>query len=203
MALKMPPKYFWGLSPARFRNFSGLRFSRWSSVPCWIIKGGMISTGRFCHSAMAWVVRRCNWQELIRSGDDGILHSVSLLKREEDDDAVRVFSAKRPRVSGNDGNRAYERWHRLWSQSWRYSAAGKTGTVKKPFQRLYENSYFAVFAGMALPWSTVDYCRHDWRAFGGSVLGGLVSAPVFSKVMAEPWEYWKLPLIRKKRCPFC
>ena len=32
--------------------------------------------------------------------DDGILHSVSLLKREEDDDAVGYFQLKRPRVSG-------------------------------------------------------------------------------------------------------
>ena len=67
-----------------------------------------------------------------------------------------------------------------------YSAAGKTGTVKKAGARGYtENSYFAVFAGMAPasdPRLIIVVMIDEPSA--GQYYGGLVSAPVFSRVMA-------------------
>jgi cell division protein FtsI (penicillin-binding protein 3) len=67
-----------------------------------------------------------------------------------------------------------------------YSAAGKTGTVKKAGAGGYSsNTYFAVFAGMAPakdPRLVIVVMIDEPSA--GQYYGGLVSAPVFSKVMA-------------------
>ncbi|MGZ8187047.1 MAG: penicillin-binding transpeptidase domain-containing protein, partial [Methylobacter sp.] len=64
--------------------------------------------------------------------------------------------------------------------------AGKTGTVKKAGARGYtEKNYFAVFAGMApadKPRLIIVVMIDEPSA--GQYYGGLVSAPVFSKVMA-------------------
>ncbi len=119
--------------------------------------------------------------------DDGMLHSVSLLKRDEDIDAHRVFSAKTAKkvrtmmesVITKEGT-AYEA--RLDG----YRVAGKTGTVKKASAQggYSADSYFAVFAGLA-PASDprlIVVVMID-EPSSGQYYGGLVSAPVFSKVM--------------------
>jgi cell division protein FtsI (penicillin-binding protein 3) len=118
--------------------------------------------------------------------DDGLLHSVSLLKRDEDIDAQRVFSQKTAKtvrtmlesVITKDGT-AYE------ARVDGYRVAGKTGTVKKAGAHGYSaNSYFAVFAGLAPasnPRLVVVVMIDEPSA--GQYYGGLVSAPVFSKVM--------------------
>ncbi len=118
--------------------------------------------------------------------DDGILHSVSLLKRDEDLDARRVFSektAKRVRkmmesVITKEGT-AYE------ARVDGYRVAGKTGTAKKVGAHGYSaNSYVALFAGLA-PASKprlVMVVMID-EPTAGDYYGGLVAAPVFSKVM--------------------
>jgi len=118
--------------------------------------------------------------------DDGILHSVSVLKRDEDIDAQRVFSEKTAKtvrtmmesVITKEGT-AYE------ARVEGYRVAGKTGTVKKAGAHGYSaNSYFAVFAGLA-PASNprlVIVVMID-EPSAGQYYGGLVSAPVFSKVM--------------------
>ena len=119
--------------------------------------------------------------------DDGILHSVSLLKREEDDDTVRVFSAKTAKtvrkmmetVLTKDGTA-------IQAVVPGYSAAGKTGTAKKSTGHGYtEKSYFAVFSGLAPvenPRLIIAVMIDEPSA--GNYYGGLVAAPVFSKVMA-------------------
>jgi cell division protein FtsI (penicillin-binding protein 3) len=118
--------------------------------------------------------------------DDGILHSLSLLKRDHDEDAKRIFkksTAKKVRkmmeqVIEVDGT-AYE------ARVDGYRVAGKTGTVRKATHGGYsDKKYFAVFAGMA-PASNprfvivvmVDEPSEE------QYYGGLVSAPIFSKVM--------------------
>jgi cell division protein FtsI (penicillin-binding protein 3) len=119
--------------------------------------------------------------------DDGILHSVSLLKRDEDIDARSVFSAKTARkvrtmmesVISKEGT-AYE------ARVDGYRVAGKTGTVKKASAQggYSADSYFAVFAGLA-PASNprlIVVVMID-EPSSGQYYGGLVSAPVFSKVM--------------------
>jgi len=66
-----------------------------------------------------------------------------------------------------------------------YTVAGKTGTVKKAGPGGYSgNKYFAVFAGMAPakdPRLIITIMIDEPSA--GQYYGGLVSAPVFSKVM--------------------
>lgn len=118
--------------------------------------------------------------------DDGVLHSVSLLKRDEDVDAQRVLSKKTAKtvrammetVISKEGT-AYE------ARVDGYRVAGKTGTAKKAGAHGYSaNSYFALFAGLA-PASNprlVIVVMID-EPSAGQYYGGLVSAPVFSKVM--------------------
>ena len=119
--------------------------------------------------------------------DDGILHSVSLLKREEDYDAKRVFTAKTAKkvtamlehVIKKDGT-AYK------ARVDGYRVAGKTGTVKKAIAGGYaDDRYLAVFVGLAPvsdPRFVIAVMVDDPSA--GKYYGGLVAAPVFSKVMA-------------------
>jgi cell division protein FtsI (penicillin-binding protein 3) len=142
--------------------------------------------------------------------DNGILHSVSLLKREEDIDAKRVFSSKTAKkvramletVISKEGT-AYE------ARVDGYRVAGKTGTVKKAGSGGYsEKTYFAVFAGMA-PASNprlITVVMID-EPSAGDYYGGLVSAPVFSKVMAgalrimdvAPDEEHTMPILLTKK----
>ncbi|MFU8787655.1 MAG: peptidoglycan D,D-transpeptidase FtsI family protein [Methylobacter sp.] len=189
MALKMPPEYFWGIynklgfGVAAGSGFPGeangslLDYQRWHEFDTATLSFGYgLST-----SAL----------QLARSytalADNGILHSVSVLKRDEDVDQQRVFSAKTAKrvrammetVLMKDGT-AYE------ARVDGYSAAGKTGTVKKAGAGGYvEKSYFSVFAGMAPaknPRLIVVVMIDEPSA--GQYYGGIVSAPVFSKVMA-------------------
>ncbi len=189
MALKMPPKYFWGVyhrlgfGTSAASGFPGeangslLDYKSWHDFDRAILSFGYGLNCSALQLARAYTAL----------ADDGILHSVSLLKREEDDDAARVFSAKTAKrvrkmmetVLMKDGT-AYE------ARVDGYSAAGKTGTVKKVGSRGYtENSYFAVFAGLAPasdPRLIIVVMIDEPSA--GKYYGGLVSAPVFSKVMA-------------------
>jgi cell division protein FtsI (penicillin-binding protein 3) len=68
-----------------------------------------------------------------------------------------------------------------------YSVAGKTGTVKKSGGRggYVEKKYFSVFAGIAPAKNPklIMVVMID-EPSAGQYYGGLVSAPVFSKVMA-------------------
>lgn len=189
MALKMPPKYFWGVyhrlgfGASAGSGFPGeasgtlMDYKRWHDFDRAILSFGYGLSSSALQLARAYTAL----------ADDGILHSVSLLKREEDDDAVRIFSAKTAKsvrkmmetVLMKDGT-AYE------ARVDGYSAAGKTGTVKKAGARGYtEKNYFAVFAGMApaKELRLIIVVMID-EPSAGQYYGGLVSAPVFSKVMA-------------------
>lgn len=119
--------------------------------------------------------------------DDGILHSVSLLKREEDNDAKRVFTAKIAKkvremlehVVSEDGTAFQARVDG-------YRVAGKTGTAKKAKAGGYaEKSYQAVFVGMA-PASDPQFVIAVMvdEPSAGKYYGGQVAAPIFSKVMS-------------------
>lgn len=117
--------------------------------------------------------------------DDGILHSVSLLKREEDYDGQRVMSAKTVRkiremleqVVQKDGT-AYK------ARVDGYRVAGKTGTVKKATAGGYSSDrYFAVFVGMVPasdPRLVIAVIIDEPSA--GAYYGGLVAGPIFSRV---------------------
>lgn len=189
MALKMPPKYLWNLyhqlgfgtaSNAGFpKEASGILtdYRKWQDFDRAILSFGYGLNASAVQLARAYTAL----------ADDGILHSVSLLKREEDPDAHRVFSAKTAQsvrtmmesVIMKDGT-AYE------ARVDGYTVAGKTGTVKKAGRGGYSsNKYFAVFAGLAPardPRLIITVMIDEPSA--GEYYGGLVSAPVFSKVMA-------------------
>ncbi|MCK4493190.1 MAG: penicillin-binding protein 2, partial [Methylococcales bacterium] len=118
--------------------------------------------------------------------DDGILHSVSLLKRTQDDNPQRVFSAdvaQKVRAMmehviepGGTGYRARVPGYRV---------AGKTGTAKKAIKGGYsDHNHFALFAGIApasQPRFVIAVVIDDPQ---GKYYGGLVAAPLFSRVMA-------------------
>ncbi len=120
--------------------------------------------------------------------DDGILHSISLLPRETDEFAERVFTKKTARrvkymleaVVTQDGTAPQ-------AQVPGYRVAGKTGTVKKLAAGggYTKKRYISVFAGMAPvtdPRFVIVVMVDDPSA--GQFYGGQVAAPVFSKVMA-------------------
>jgi len=189
IALSMPPEYFWrayhrlGFGVATGSGFPGeasgslLDYKNRSDFETATLSFGYGVSASALQLARAYTAL----------ADDGTLHSVSLLRRDEDVDAQRVFSArtaKRVRammetVLMKDGT-AYE------ARVDGYSAAGKTGTVKKAGAGGYtEKSYFSVFAGMAPaknPRLIVVVMVDEPSA--GKYYGGIVSAPVFSKVMA-------------------
>jgi cell division protein FtsI (penicillin-binding protein 3) len=189
IALKMPPEYFWGIyhklgfGVAAGSGFPGeasgslLDYQRWHDFDRATLAFGYGVSTSALQLARAYTAL----------ADDGILHSVSLLKRDEDVDQQRVFSAKTAKrvramletVLMKDGT-AYE------GRVDGYSAAGKTGTVKKAGAGGYvEKSYFSVFAGMAPaknPRLIIVVMVDEPSA--GQYYGGIVSAPVFSKVMS-------------------
>ncbi|MEQ1528708.1 MAG: penicillin-binding transpeptidase domain-containing protein, partial [Methylococcales bacterium] len=188
MALKMPAKYFWGVyrrlgfGSAADAGFPGeasgrlLDYRRWRDFDK--------ATMSFGYGVSVSAVQLARSYTAL--ADDGVLHSVSLLKRDEDLDAQRVFSTKTAKsvrammehVVLKDGT-AYE------ARVDGYTVAGKTGTVKKATSHGYtDKTYFAVFAGMAPatnPRLIVVVMIDEPSA--GKYYGGLVSAPVFSKVM--------------------
>ncbi|MGR9086358.1 MAG: peptidoglycan D,D-transpeptidase FtsI family protein [Gammaproteobacteria bacterium] len=188
MALKMPPKYFWGVyrqlgfgtsADTGFPNEASgtlLDYRQWKDINRATLSYGYGLSASALQLARAYTAL----------ADDGVLHSVSILKRDDDPAPRRVFSAKTASnvrtmmesVIMKDGT-AYE------ARVDGYTVAGKTGTVKKAGPGGYSsNKYFAVFAGMAParePRLIITIMIDEPSA--GQYYGGLVSAPVFSKVM--------------------
>ncbi|WP_031429951.1 peptidoglycan D,D-transpeptidase FtsI family protein [Methylomicrobium agile] len=190
MALKMPPKYLWGIysqlgfgssAKAGFPGEASGRLLHYSKM-----KDFDRATLSFGYGLSASVVQLARAYTAL--ADDGVLHTVSLLKRDEDPSSVRVFSAKTVKsvrkmmesVIMKDGT-AYE------ARVDGYTVAGKTGTVKKSDGRhgYAGGKYFAVFAGIAPasdPKLIITVMIDEPSA--GKYYGGLVSAPVFSRVMS-------------------
>lgn len=188
IALAMPSEYFWrayhnlGFGELPGIGFPGetsgflLDYQTWSDFEKATLSFGYSLSTSVLQLARAYTV----------FADDGILHSVSLVKREQDDDARRVISAGTARkvrhmleqVIKKDGT-AYQ------ARIDGYRVAGKTGTVKKSSAGGYaSDSYLAVFAGLA-PASNprlVTVVMID-EPSGEHYYGGLVAGPVFSKVV--------------------
>ncbi|MFA5983525.1 MAG: penicillin-binding protein 2 [Methylococcaceae bacterium] len=214
IALKMPPEYFWGtynklgFGSSPNVGFPGeasgslLDYHRWH-----IVEQATLAYGYALNASVLQLARAYT-----ALADDGVLHSVSFLKRDEDDDAKRVFTAKTAKqvrammetVVSKEGT-AYE------ARVDGYKVAGKTGTVKKAGHGGYsEKRYFSVFAGLAPasdPKLVVVVMVDEPTA--GKYYGGLVSAPVFSKVMAgalrvmgvAPDQEDTMPVLLTQRVP--
>ncbi|MGR9045905.1 MAG: peptidoglycan D,D-transpeptidase FtsI family protein [Gammaproteobacteria bacterium] len=190
VALTMPREYFWGIyDQLGFGNAAGVGFPGEAS-------GSLLDYLRWNQFAQATISFgygvNASVLQLARAytalADDGLLHSVSLLKRDQDSEARRIFTkntAKKVRamlehVVLRDGT-AYQ------ARVDGYSVAGKTGTVKKASETggYTEKSYMAVFVGMAPandPKVVIAVMVDEPSA--GKYYGGLVAAPIFSKVMA-------------------
>ncbi len=188
IALKMPREYFWsiynqlGFGTSANVGFPGEASGTLSDFHSWNdFKQATLSYGYAVSSSVLQLAK-----SYTALADDGILHSVSILKRDEDYDAKRVFTKKTAvkvremleHVIKRDGT-AYQ------ARVDGYRVAGKTGTVKKAMAGGYtEDSYLAVFVGMAPasdPRFVIAVMVDEPSA--GQYYGGLVAAPVFSKVM--------------------
>lgn len=198
MALRMPPKYFWeiyrqlGFGESTASGFpteaSGnlLDYEQWKPFD-----RATLSFGYGLNVTALQLAR-----SYTALADNGILHSVSLFKRDEDPEPKRIFTTRTAKsvrammetVITKDGT-AYE------ARVDGYSVAGKTGTVKKAGAGGYvENSYFSVFAGMAPasnPRLIITVMIDEPSA--GQYYGGIVSAPVFSKVMGGALRILEVP----------
>ncbi len=190
IALKMPRKYFWecynrlGFGNAAGLGFPGeasgnlLDYQRWHPI-----EQATLSFGYGLNVSVLQLARAYT-----ALADDGILHSVSLLHREQDEDARRVFSVQKARmvrtmleqVVQKDGT-AYR------ARVDGYRVAGKTGTVKKAGAGGYTSDrYVAVFVGMAPasnPRLVIAVMVDEPSA--GPYYGGLVAGPVFSRIMGD------------------
>lgn len=120
--------------------------------------------------------------------NDGLMPMVSLTRRDGEGDVHRIMSAKTATTIRGMLEKVVSReGTAIRAAVPGYRVAGKTGTVKKLGARGYSSSrYQAVFAGIA-PASNprlVMVVMID-EPTGGEYYGGVVAAPVFSKVMQE------------------
>ncbi len=189
IALQLPRELMW-------KNYSRLGFGRSAGVGFPGEASGVLqdfqqwsrfeqATLSFGYGMSASVLQLARAYTVL--ADDGIVHSLSLLPRDVDDDAHRLFSAETAekvrhmlehvvkkggtgQLAGVDG----------------YRVAGKTGTVKKAIAGGYaDDKYISLFVGLAPvsdPRFVVAVMVDEPSA--GEYYGGLVAAPVFSKVMA-------------------
>ncbi|AMK77249.1 MULTISPECIES: peptidoglycan D,D-transpeptidase FtsI family protein [Methylomonas] len=189
IAMTMPPEYFWGVySRLGFGTSAGVGFPGEASGSLLDYQGwhefdqAILSFGYGVSTSILQLARAYT-----ALADDGIIHSVTLLKRDEDPDAQRIFKPETARkvremlehVISKEGT-AYQ------ARVEGYRVAGKTGTVKKAGAGGYsEDKYLSVFVGMA-PASNPRFIIAIVvdEPTTGQYYGGLVAAPAFSKVMA-------------------
>lgn len=189
IALQMPPKYFWGIyhqlgfGVAPNLGFPGEARGSLTDYRHWhAFDQAIVSFGYGVSSSILQLARAYT-----ALADNGLLHSVSLLKRDVDERAERVFSAKTAAevrgmletVVNRDGT-AYQ------ARVDGYRVAGKTGTVKKLSAGggYTDDKYLGLFVGMAPasnPRLVIAIMVDEPGA--GKYYGGLVAAPAFSKVM--------------------
>lgn len=190
LAMSMPPEYFWGVySNLGFGTSAGVGFPGEASGSLLDYQGwhefdqAILSFGYGVSTSILQLARAYT-----ALADDGIVHSVSLLKRDEDPDAKRIFkpaTVRRVRdmlehVISKEGT-AYQ------ARVEGYRVAGKTGTVKKAAASggYTSDKYLSVFVGMA-PASNPRFVIAVVvdEPTTGQYYGGLVAAPAFSRVMA-------------------
>ncbi|MFK5949890.1 MAG: penicillin-binding transpeptidase domain-containing protein [Methylococcales bacterium] len=189
IALSMPREYFWnsynqlGFGVSANAGFPGetsgslLDFQRWHDF-----EHATLSYGYGVSMSVLQLARA-----FTALADNGVLHSVSLLKREVDYDAKRVFSKDTAQKVTEMLEHVIERGGTAYqARVDGYRVAGKTGTVKKAIAGGYANDrYLAVFVGLA-PASNPRFVIAVMvdEPSAGKYYGGLVAAPIFAKVMA-------------------
>jgi cell division protein FtsI (penicillin-binding protein 3) len=189
IGMTMPPEYLWGVyNSLGFGTSAGVGFPGEASGQLLDYRAwndfaqATISFGYGVSTSILQLARAYT-----ALADDGIVHSVTLLRRDEDPDAQRIFKPETARmvremlehVVSKDGT-AYQ------ARVEGYRVAGKTGTVHKATAGGYAaDKYFSVFVGMA-PASNPRFIIAIVvdEPSSGLHFGGQVAAPVFSKVMA-------------------
>lgn len=187
IALSMPPEYFWrfyhslGFGSSIGVGFPGEASGSLPEYFAWSeFEQATLSFGY--HISMSVLQLARSYTAL---ADDGLLHSISLLKRDQDEYATRVLSPETAvkvrtmieQVVQKDGT-AFK------AKVDGYRIAGKTGTVKKAGVGGYGDNYLSVFVGMAPasdPKLIIAVMVDSPQA--GQYYGGLVAAPIFSRVM--------------------
>lgn len=212
IALQMPPIAFWGCyDRLGFGQSAGVGFPGEASGNLldyrqWHrFEQATLSFGYGLSTSLLQLVRAYT-----ALADDGVLHSVTLLKRDADPDARQVLSrdtAVRVRTMLEQVLTRSGTAYRARVDG--YRVAGKTGTVKKASAGGYSSDkYQAVFVGLA-PASAprlVVAVLVDEPA-NGDYYGGLVAGPVFARIMAgalrvlkiAPDQEQTMPLLLVKR----
>lgn len=190
LAMSMPPEYFWSIySNLGFGTSAGVGFPGEASGSLLDYQGwhefdqAILSFGYGVSTSILQLARAYT-----ALADNGVVHSVSLLKRDEDPDSRQIFkpaTAQKVRdmlehVISKEGT-AYQ------ARVEGYRVAGKTGTVKKAAASggYTHDKYLSVFVGMA-PASNPRFVIAIVvdEPTTGQYYGGLVAAPAFSRVMA-------------------
>lgn len=189
IGMTMPPEYLWnvynnlGFGTSAGVGFPGEASGRLLDYRAWNdFAQATISFGYGVSTSILQLARAYT-----ALADDGVVHSVTLLRRDEDPDAQRIFKPETARmvremlehVVSKDGT-AYQ------ARVEGYRVAGKTGTVHKATAGGYAaDKYFSIFVGMA-PASNPRFIIAIVvdEPNSGLHFGGQVAAPVFSKVMA-------------------
>lgn len=189
VALAMPADYFWqkysqlGFGTSANIGFPGEASGSLQDFQSWgEFEQATLSYGYGVSSSTLQLARAYT-----ALADDGVLHSVSLIKREEDDQSQRVFSRENTKKVRKMLEQVVTRTGTAYqARVDGYRIAGKTGTVKKASVGGYsDNQYIALFVGMA-PASDPKYVIAVMidEPSAGKYYGGQVAAPVFSQVMA-------------------
>lgn len=190
LAMSMPPEYFWTIySTLGFGNSAGVGFPGEASGSLLDYQGwhefdqAILSFGYGVSTSILQLARAYT-----AIADDGIVHSVSLLKRDEDPDAKRIFKPETARSVRDMLERVISKEGTAYQARVEgYRVAGKTGTVKKASASggYTRDKYLSVFVGMA-PASNPRFVIAVVvdEPTTGQYYGGLVAAPAFSRVMA-------------------
>lgn len=188
VALMMPREYFWnsysqlGFGVSAGAGFPGeargslLDYQRWNDFEHATLSYGYGVATSVLQLAKAYTAL----------ADEGVLHSVSLLKREVDDYPTRVYTARTARKVMHMLEHVVKKGGTAPQAAVDgYRVAGKTGTVKKATAGGYaDDRYLAVFVGLA-PVSNPRFVIAVMvdEPSAGKYYGGLVAAPIFSEVM--------------------
>ena len=189
IALGIPPERLWGmLNGLGFGHVAGLGFpgeARGKLVGYEQWRPIETATLSFGYGLSTSALQLARGYAAI--ANDGVLEPVSLVVDEQVLDSKQVMSASvantvRDMLTGVVSKTGTAPRAKVYG----YSVAGKTGTVKKAIAGGYsEDKYLGVFAGMAPakdPKLVMVVVIDEPKA--GDYYGGLVAAPVFSRVMA-------------------
>lgn len=211
IALMMPSEYMWGkyhklgFGSSTYTGFPGESNGTLPGFEGWNdFKQATLSFGYGLSVTTLQLARAYT-----ALADDGLLHSISLLKRDKDEDSQRVFSAKvAKQVREMLENVVKKGGTATQARVDGYRVAGKTGTIKKAIPGGYsKDHYFAAFVGLA-PVSNPRFVIAVMvnQPSAGKYYGGLVAAPIFAKVMAgalklygvEPDQEDTMPILLQK-----